>query len=144
MKNEKYYPIYFVGIVCCMVSLFSCTPAQRFARLIEKHPYLIETTKKDTVSIRIYPPQDTIIVFKKDYDTIIFDNHRIERFRDTFRFYYKQSNCTTYVNKTIYQPSKYVTKEIEKRQKRSFRELSRDIFTFVILGLSLLVVLFRK
>lgn len=144
MKNEKHNPIYCISIVCCMVSLFSCTPAQRFARLIEKHPYLIETTKKDTISVRIYPPQDTTIIFKKDYDTIIFDNHRIERFRDTFRFFYKQSNCTTFINKTIYQPSKYVTKEIEKRQKRSNRDLSRDIFTFVILVLSLLVVLFRK
>jgi hypothetical protein len=144
MKNEKHNPIYRIGIIYCMVSLFSCTPAQRFARLIEKHPYLIETTKKDTISIRVYPAQDTTFIFKKEHDTIIFDNHRIERFRDTFRFFYKQSNCTTYVNKTVYQPSKYVTKEIQKRQERSVRDLSMDIFSVVILVLSLLVVLIRK
>lgn len=121
-----------------------CSPVDRFIRLTTKYPFLLESVQHDTVVIRTPVLKDTQIVWKKQIDTFVFSETKIERRNDTLKFYFRERPCTTYVNKTEIKPSKYVEKVIEKRQERSFRELGRDIFAFIIIVLSLLVILFRK
>lgn len=68
---KKFFPILI------LLFLISCSPQQRFHRLIEKHPELLTT---DTIYIH-----DTvkIIVPKIEYDTIINEHFFTEITRDT-------------------------------------------------------------
>lgn len=68
---KKFFPILI------LLFLISCSPQQRFHRLIEKHPELLTT---DTIYIH-----DTvkIIVPKVEYDTIINEHFFTEITRDT-------------------------------------------------------------
>jgi hypothetical protein len=144
MKNEKHNSIYFVGIVCCMVSLFSCTPTQRFARLIEKHPTLLKLRKK-TQFLFAYIRLKIQLLFSKKTTTpsslTTIELNDLEIPLDSIT-----SNPTVQPTSTkpYTSPQSTSPKKLKRDKKRSFRDLSRDIFTFVILGLSLLVVLFRK
>lgn len=140
MKNEFKY---FIIIVTILV-YSSCSPVDRFVRLTSKYPFLLESIQHDTIIIRPSVLKDTQIIWKNKIDTLIFSETKIERRNDTFRFYFRERPCTTYVNKTEIKPSKYVEKVIEKGQKRSFLEVTQNYILLVLLLLSLLVILFRK
>lgn len=140
MKNEFKY---FIIIVTILIHS-SCSPVDRFVRLTTKYPFLLESIQHDTVVIRPSVLKDTQIIWKNQIDTLIFSETKIERRNDTFRFYFRERPCTTYINKTEIKPSKYVEKVIEKGQKRSFLEVTQNYILLVLLLLSLLVILFRK
>lgn len=140
MKNAiKYFT--FIAIVLVHNG---CSPVDRFIRLTTKYPYLLESVQNDTVIIRNPVLKDTQFVWKKQIDTFVFSETKIERRNDTFRFYFRERPCTTYINKTEIKPSKYVEKVIEKRQQRAFFQTIEDYILLVLLFLSLLVILFRK
>lgn len=139
MKNEIRN---LLGII--IFAFVGCTPVERFNRLVEKHPYLIEKFKKDTVYISKGKVHDTVLVIKETNDTFYFGENRIERFNDTLRFYFRERNCTTYVNKTIYKPSTYVKEESEKKQKGAIHKVIENYVLLGLLSLSLLILLFRK
>ena len=140
MKNAtKYFTLIAIVIVH-----YGCSPVDRFIRLTTKYPFLLESVQHDTVIIRNPVLKDTQIVWKKQIDTLVFSETKIERRNDTFKFYFTERPCTTYINKTEIKPSKYVEKVIEKRQDGAFFKTLKDYILLVLLLLSLLVILFRK
>ena len=140
MKNA----IKYFTLIAIVIIHNGCSPVDRFIRLTTKYPFLLESVQHDTVIIRTPVLKDTQIVWQKQIDTFIFSETKIERRNDTFRFYFRERPCTTYVNKTEIKPSKYVEKVIEKRQERAFFKTLEDYILLVLLLLSLLVILFRK
>ena len=140
MKNA----IKYFTLIAIVLIHNGCSPVDRFIRLTTKYPFLLENIQHDTVIIRTPVSKDTQIVWKKQIDTLIFSETTIERRNDTFKFYFRERPCTTYVNKTEIRPSKYVEKVIQERQKRAFFETIEDYILLVLLLLSLLVILFRK
>lgn len=140
MKNA----IKYFTLIAIVLIHNGCSPVDRFVRLTTKYPFLLESVQRDTVVIRTPILKDTQFVWKKQIDTFIFSETKIERRNDTFRFYFRERPCTTYVNKTEIKPSKYVEKVIEKRQERAFFKAIEDYILLVLLFLSLLVILFRK
>lgn len=140
MKNA----IKYFTLIAIVILHNGCSPVDRFIRLTTKYPYLLESVQHDTVVIRTPIFKDTQIVWKKQIDTFIFSETKIERRNDTFKFYFRERPCTTYINKTEIKPSKYVEKVIEKRQERAFFKSLEDYILLVLLLLSLLVILFRK
>lgn len=140
MKNA----IKYFTLIAIVLIHNGCSPVDRFIRLTTKYPFLLESVQRDTVVIRTPVLKDTQIVWKKQIDTFIFSETKIERRNDTFKFYFRERPCTTYINKTEIKPSKYVEKVIEKRQQRAFFKAIEDYILLVLLLLSLLVILFRK
>lgn len=99
-----YGKLYFYLLLS--ISLFSCrTPDERFYRLVKKHPYLLDFYFDEDTSIYQGSVIDTQFIFKTKKDTIYFGTNRIERFGDTFRFYYREQPCTTYINTTTVAPT---------------------------------------
>ena len=124
---------YILAITILLVS--SCTPLHRFNRLLKCHPYLFDSVKSDTIVVDSGKSIDTVFVSKTETDTFYINGGvRIERSRDTFRFYYKERNCTTYIQKTEIKPT---TKVIERTiRKEISEERNKELFR-----LSLYVVL---
>lgn len=139
------YGLKFISFLLIICICYSCSPTHRFHRLVTKYPYLLDSSRQDKIIVRDSVVKDTQIVWKNKVDTIVFSQVTIERRNDTFRIIERERPCTTYLQKTIYQPSKIVEKYIkEKGQKRSFFKTLKDYILLVLLLLSLLVILFRK
>ena len=113
----------------CIHPIVSCTPISRFNRLVSKHPYLLDKQVFDTIHIRDGKRLDTSFIWNEGKDTVIINGIRIERFRDTFRLYYRERNCTTYIHETNIQPSKATQKII--REKTTNIPLLVDIIGFI-------------
>ena len=135
----KRYENWYIIITTCYCFLASCSPIDRFARLVEKHPYLLETLETDTIVVRESLPQDTQVVWKTNIDTFVYQNLKIERIHDTFRFFYRERNCTTHINKTEIKPSKIIEKTLQAKQERPIYK----ILTLVLLLLLVLLFLFK-
>jgi hypothetical protein len=98
-----YGKLYFYLLVSMF--LFSCrTPDEKFYRLVKRHPHLLDFYFDSDTSISETISLDTQFIFKTKKDTVYFGTNRIERFGDTFRFYYKERPCTTYINTTTVAP----------------------------------------
>jgi hypothetical protein len=138
---------YFVWIAILCVS--GCSPVYRFNRLVECHPYLLESVKSDTIHIREGKIVDTFFTFKSETDSFYINSGiRIERYRDTLRVYFRERNCTTYIEKTEIRPSKVVTettirKEIEREGNKGLIKLSLYVFLSLLI-VGLLRTLFGK
>ncbi len=140
-KNESW----IISIIVSIIFFSSCSPADRFLRLVEKHPYLLESISVDSVRIRDTIHQDTQVVWKNKVDTLILSQVKIERRNDTFRIITRERPCTTYVNRTEIRPSKIVEKEILKKgQKRPFYQVAKDYVLYLLLLLSLLIIFLRR
>jgi len=140
-KNE----IWIIAIIVSIIFFSSCSPTDRFLRLVEKHPYLLESISVDSVRIRDTIYQDTQVVWKNKVDTLILSQVKIERRNDTFRIITRERPCTTYVNKTEIRPSKIVEREILKKgQKRPFYQVAKDYVLYLLLLLSLLIIFLRR
>lgn len=136
-----------IFILFSTIFIFSCSPTYRFSRLVHKYPFLLETLETDSVVIRDTMEQDTQFFWNTETDTIYFNNVRVERFRDTFRFYYREKPCTTYINKTEIKPSKVVEKYIEEKTSKkgfawAFLQIKEWLW-LIIIGL-LIILLIRK
>ena len=141
----KHYESRIIGIICCLLFLISCSPRQRFVRLVKKHPYLLETISSDTIRVRNTLAQDTQVVWKKEVDTLVFREVTIERRNDTFRIIKEAKPCTTFIRRTEYRPSKIVEKYVtQKGQKRSFYQGIKDYFLYCLLFVLIIALIVRK
>ena len=129
-----------------LILLASCSPAKRFNRLIEKHPYLI-TTDSITVhdTIRVVIPEvkvDTVVKVSSLLDTIYLQQDQL-----TVKVWMKgdevfiEGKCDTiYVDKIIERkiPVKYYQKDNE-----TFIDKARKIVVSFFLIFVLLYILYR-
>ena len=128
--------------ISCIVifTVYSCSPIYRFNRLVKCHPYLLDRIESDTVIVDSGKSIDTFFISKTEFDTFYFDRGvRIDRFRDTFRIYYRERNCTTFIEKTEIRPTtkiveRQIRQEIESDRNKEMVRLS----LYVILGLFLI------
>lgn len=141
MKNGNFIR-YIVGFA--LLSISSCSPLYRFNRLVKCHPYLLDRLKSDTVLVDSGKSVDTFFIAETEFDTFYFDRGvRIERFRDTFRIYYRERNCTTYIEKTEIKPTQIIERQIRQEVKKE--QNSKFLKTSIILVLVLLIIgAFRK
>ena len=116
-KNFNIWRLLIVWV--CIHPIVSCTPISRFNRLVSKHPYLHDKQVFDTIHIRDGKRLDTSFIWNEGKDTVIINGIRIERFRDTFRLYYRERNCTTHIHETKIQPSK-ATQKIIREETTNF------------------------
>jgi hypothetical protein len=136
MRNAiKYFTLIAIVIVH-----YGCSPVDRFIRLTTKYPFLLESVQHDTVIIRNPVLKDTQIIWKKQIDTFVFSETKIERRNDTLKFYFRERPCTTYINKTEIKPSKYVEKVIknESDEKERYYLYGFIILLVIIVFLTLL------
>lgn len=138
MTNDKLriFCIYLVGL-----SITACSPQYRLQRLLKNNPHLYEIYSHDSIRIQNVVSTDSLFFFTKEKDTIHFNNATIFRHSDTLRLVQSCPPCTTYLSKTILQPSQTITKE--KGFKRSLREKLEDSILPIIVGI-LLALLFKK
>lgn len=122
----------------------SCSPVYRFNRLVKRHPYLIDRLKSDTIVVDSGKSIDTFFVFETETDTFYINSGiRIERSRDTFRFVYRERNCTTYIERTEIRPTTVIEREIRKEIKRDRNREVAIMSLYVFLAL-IAVGLLRK
>lgn len=140
--GKHYRTNYFITILIASYGLFllnSCSPNKRLARLLKKHPYLIQTNVKDSFVIRQGKVLDTTLLIKETNDTIqLSTGTTIIRSSDTFRFITRIQPCTTFIQKreTIF--PKETKKDAEKGQRWQVYERIGLIILCVLLTLSLL------
>ena len=123
-----------------LLCLGSCSPYKRFNRLLKKHPYLIQTSIKDSVVIREGKVLDTTLLIKETHDTIqLSTGTTIIRSSDTFRFITRIEPCTTFIQKreTIF--PKESKKDAEKGKGWQILERISLIILCVLLTLSILI-----
>lgn len=133
-KNFNIWRLLIVWV--CIHPIVSCTPISRFNRLVSKHPYLLDKQVFDTIHIRDGKRLDTSFIWNEGKDTVIINGIRIERFRDTFRLYYRERNCTTHIHETKIQPSK-ATQKIIREETTNFSLL---IALIGIISILLLII----
>lgn len=139
MRNDKLgiFCIYIVGLC-----LNSCSPQYRLQRILQNNPYLYEIFTHDSIRVQNVMVSDSVFFFTKEKDTIRFENATIFRHSDTLRLIQSCPPCTTYVSKTILQPSQTITKE--KGFKRSLREKLEDAILPIILGIFIALLIRKK
>ena len=143
LKTNKMYGTYrnlcylFVGI-CFM----SCSPQHRLSRLLKNNPNLYEIFRHDSILVRNEILSDSVFFFKSEKDTIVFNNATIFRHFDTIRLRQSCPPCTTYLSKTILQPTEKIIKE--KGYKRSLREKLEDSIFPLLIGLLLGLIITRR
>ena len=120
----------------------ACSPQFRLQRLLQNNPYLYEIFTHDSVRVQNVMVSDSVFFFTKEKDTIRFENATIFRHSDTLRLIQSCPPCTTYVSKTILQPSQTITKE--KGFKRSLREKLEDAILPIILGIFIALLIRKK
>ena len=134
--------LFIFAIIICFVH---CSPNYRFHRLVTKYPYLLDSVQRDKVIIRENLTIDSIFIWESQVDTIFFPQAIIERRNDTFRYYFRERPCTTYIQKTEVRPSKvierYYQEKVEKRE--AWRYLRENAHWFLII-IFLLVLLILK
>jgi len=141
MRNENW----IIAIIVSIIFVSSCSHSHRFVRLIEKHPYLLETIQSDSIRVRDTISQDTQFIWKKEVDTLVFREVTIERRRDTFRIIKEARPCTTFIRRTEYRPSKIVEKYVtEKGQKRSFLQGIKDYLLYSLLFIMIIALIVRR
>ena len=123
----------YLTVVFCLGFCYSCDPLSRYNRLVDRYPYLVNRTVFDTIYIRNGKTLDTTFIWNQGKDTVYFGTTRIERHRDTFRFYYREQNCTTNVNKTEIRPSKETKIVTEGKGLKTF--------DYVLVGICLILLL---
>ena len=139
-----YYGIKHFIIGLCLIASFGCSPSHRFYRLVSKHPYLLDSFRQDKVVIRNSVLVDTQIIWKNQTDTIVFRESKIERRNDTFRFYFRERPCTTFIESVKIVPSKtierYYQDRKESQQAWSFFKLNYHWLIIIILLIALLII----
>lgn len=137
----KYFK-HFIWIA--IIGVIACSPIYRFNRLVKRHPYLIDRLKSDTIVINSGKSIDTFLVFKTEFDTFYVNSGiRVERSRDTFRFIYRERNCTTYIQRTEIRPTTVIEREIRKEIKQE-RNRELVIMSLYVLLALLIIGLLRK
>lgn len=137
------YGIRTFSICVCIILCTSCSPAARFHRLVTKYPYLLDSSRQDKIVVRNSVSVDTQIVWQNKIDTLVFRETTIERRNDTFRIYYRERPCTTFIQRTEVRPSKvierYFNEKDEKQQAWAFLKMNY-IWLIVIIALTSLLL----
>lgn len=136
IKKQRNLLVYFM----LLFLFYACSPAQRFTRLVNKHPYLIQTdtiTKIDTVRVEI-PKTEIDTVFKIDqlHDTVYIEKERLKiKMYTVHDSIYVDAKCDTiFVEKVI--ERKIPVKYYEKKQ-HWFDQVKSWLKWFLILFLVL-------
>ena len=128
-----------------IITITSCSPHSRFYRLVTKYPHLLDSSRQDKVIIRNSVVVDTQVVWKNQTDTLIFRETKIERRNDTFRFYFRERPCTTFIEKTQIVPSKIIERHYqEKVIKKQAWDFFKSNFHWLLIILFLLTLLIKK
>jgi hypothetical protein len=139
------YGIKHFTISVCIIIFTSCSPHDRFYRLVTKYPYLLDSSRQDKIVIRNSVVVDTQVVWKNKTDTLIFREAKIERRNDTFRFYFRERPCTTFIEKTQIVPSKIIERHYqEKLSKTQAWEFFKLNYHWLLIILFLLTLLIKK
>ena len=128
MNGKIRYYCYLALVLC----LASCSASDRLLRILKNNPHIYENFRRDSIQIRNVRTTDSVFFFQKERDTIRFENATIYRESDTLRLVQSCPPCTTYLSKTILQPTQKIIKE--KSVKRSLREKLEDALLALICG----------
>ena len=131
-------------VIALILFTTSCSPQYRFVRLVKNHPYLIDSIRNDSVRIKEIKKIDTQFVWKKERDTIVFNDYRLERFRDTIRFFTRERACTTYIHTTELRPSKIVEKYISEKTEEGLKGKIYQGLIYLLIGAFVTLILFRR
>lgn len=132
---KKIYGTIKIGILCYYGCIGLFMPGCTTQRVLEVH-------KIDTFLIDQGRVKDTILIFKAGTDTIQTDRFTIYRNADTFRYYFRERNCTTFLSKTIIQPERI--RQVQEKNKWPIRLGLWEKIILLILSLTLLLYVFRR
>lgn len=135
-----------VTTFAALLVLASCTPEQRFRRLIKRHPHLLNSA--DTVVIR-----DTAIIQASTHDTILSINQlihstdtiRIVKDRITQKVYYKHDSLYIYAHckpDTVILEKHVISKTVDVAKLPPPKDYSEWIY-YGLGGLLALGILFK-
>ena len=124
-----------ISVLYCFVcyGLFGCGNFCR--RVVEVH-------KIDTVLVTPGRVVDSVFVFKKIRDTVRSDRFTVYRDSDHYRYYFRERNCTTHINRTIFQPERVRT--LTKERRTGTLDKIANALTALALALAFLIVLRRN
>ena len=134
-----------IRILCIILLLYSCSPQTRFDRLIEKHPYLIQTDTiivHDTVLVKspgVYA--DTIFEYKELHDTVFLEKEqlKVKVYIDREKKVYIEGECDTVLIQKIIErkiPVKYY-------EKKPFYIKALNFSVGILLTLLVLYIMYR-
>jgi hypothetical protein len=135
IRTTTFHRYLFMGGILLLLN--ACDPISRYNRLVNNYPYLVNRQVFDTIHIRDGKTLDTTFIWDKSRDTIVIDGVKLARFRDTFRIYYRERNCTTNLHTTEIRPSKETQIYKEGKGLRLVEKLAIALL-FVLLLISLL------
>jgi len=126
----------------CIVCMYSCSPVSRYNRLVRNYPFLIDKQIFDTIYVRNGERIDTTFIWSEGKDTMYIGGVKIERFRDTFRIYYKEKDCVTNVHTTEIRPSKE-TQIVKEGKGLTLTQRIAIIFLLALCTLSMIFNLWK-
>lgn len=121
-----------ISIFTILLFISSCSPHDRLSRLLNKHPYLLDSFRVYEVQVKSTKEIDTQFFWKTERDTITFRDYRLERFRDTIKFFANSRNCTTNIYRTEIRPTKPQPK-LQQTKKGQSWSIYKIMF-FILLG----------
>jgi hypothetical protein len=128
-------------VIATLLFATSCNPQSRFIRLVKNHPYLLDSFTSRNVQIKTIKEVDTQFIWKKERDTIRFNEYRLERFRDTLRFFASSRNCTTFVQTTQVRPSKTIERYITQKSEEGLKGQVYQGLVFILIGFIIALIL---
>lgn len=132
-------------LLCILLLIYSCSPQTRFDRLIEKHPYLIDT---DTVIVHdtviVESPgvnADTVVEYRELHDTVFLEKEqlKVKVYIDREKKVYIEGECDTVLIQKIIErkvPVKYY-------EKKPFYVKVLNFSVVILLTLLVLYIVYR-
>lgn len=132
-------------LLCILLLIYSCSPQTRFDRLIEKHPYLIDT---DTVIVHdtviVESPgvnADTVVEYIELHDTVFLEKEqlKVKVYIDREKKVYIEGECDTVLIQKIIErkvPVKYY-------EKKPFYVKVLNFSVVILLTLLVLYIVYR-
>lgn len=134
--------LFKISVLClCICCIFS-NCSNLCNRVLQVHQI-------DTVFVDKGRLVDSVFVFKKIKDTFKTDRLTIYRDSDHFRYYFRERNCTTHINRTIIQPERIREIKEKKRERSFFSQLgffekAIMFLSFLFLNLILFIYVFSR
>ncbi len=140
LKKNILIPLSFIGILAL---LGSCTPQQRIARILKRHPELI---KSDTIFKR-----DTIYTVSVEKDTVFNyytkDTVVIREGKLTMKYFYNDHDSTVYLKgkceaDTVYKMYPHVISSVNVEESKGFIGGIKSNLNTILISIILGFVLF--
>jgi len=134
-----------IRLICIFLLIYSCSPQTRFDRLIDKHPYLIDT---DTVIVHdtviVESPgvnADTVVEYIELHDTVFLEKEqlKVKVYIDREKKVYIEGECDTVLIQKIIErkvPVKYY-------EKKPFYVKVLNFSVVILLTLLVLYIVYR-